>query len=297
MNWKNLPAYFAERFPAINMALFAILFVTVYSAASHFAGFSEAQGFGWKEAGGILATISFFFRLRVFDEIKDYDLDAVNHPQRVLQSGRIRMNQLISLSVVGTLLEVGWSLWVGLPTLLCWLAAAGYSLLMRYEFFVGTFLKKRLVLYAFTHMLVMPLIILWVWSAYAPAYEISTAYFILGGLSLLAGFSFELARKIHTRSEERELVDSYSKSLGFQASIVAVLLVLLGGVFTQTYLLSLLQAAPWTYLLIGVLYLATLCLYLYAIVRPGEKLLRTGEKLVSLFMLTSYLLVIIELHF
>ena len=297
MKWKNLPAYFAERFPAINMALFAILFVTVYSAASYFAGFSEAAAFGWKEAGGVLATISFFFRLRVFDEIKDYDLDALNHPQRVLQSGRVSLKQLVSLSIAGSLLEISWSLWVGFPTLLCWLAAAGYSLLMRYEFFVGSFLKKRLVLYAFTHMLVMPLIILWVWSAYAPAYEISRAYFILGALSLLAGFSFELARKIHTRSAERELVDSYSKSLGFQASIIAVLLVLLGGVFTQTYLLNLLQAAPWTYYLIGALYLATLCLYIYSIIRPNEKMLRAAEKLVSLFMLASYLSLIIELRF
>ncbi len=297
MNLKNLPAYFAERFPPVNMALFAILFITVYSVASYFAGISEISSFGWKEAGGILVTISFFFRLRVFDEIKDYDLDAVNHPHRVLQSGGISLKQLISLSVLGSLLEVGWSLWVGFPTLLCWLVAAGYSLLMRYEFFMSTYLKKRLLLYAFTHMLVMPLIILWVWSAYAPAYDLSKSYFIVGGLSLLAGFSFELARKIHARPAERELVDSYSKSMGFSTSIIAVLLVLLGGVVTQTYLLNLLQAAPWTYLLIGGLYVATLGLYIYSIFRPNEKLLRAAEKLVSLFMLASYLSVIIELRF
>lgn len=297
MNWKNLPAYFAERFPPINMALFAILFITVYSVASYFSGISAIPAFGWKEAGGILATISFFFRLRVFDEIKDYDLDAFNHPQRVLQSGRISLKLLTRLCLVGTFIEVAWSFLAGLPTLLCWGAAAGYSLLMRYEFFAGAFLKKRLVLYAFTHMLVMPLIILWVWSAYAPVADLSQAYFIVGALSLLAGFSFELARKIHAPPAERERVDSYSKSMGFRPSITAVLLVLLGGVATQMYLLQLLDAAFWMYLLIGGLYLATLSLYLYTLWRPEEHWLRKGEKLVSLFMLASYLLLIIEVHF
>jgi hypothetical protein len=44
MNLKNLSAYFAERFPPINIALFAILFVAIYSVASYFNGFSQVSG-------------------------------------------------------------------------------------------------------------------------------------------------------------------------------------------------------------------------------------------------------------
>ena len=294
MNPKALPAYFAERFPPINMALFAILFVTVHAVASYFSA-TEAPGLGWMEAFGILATISFFFRLRVFDEIKDYQLDLINHPNRVLQSGRISLRELMVISITGTALEIAWSYLMGLPALICWALAVGYSLLMRYEFFVGHYLKKRLLLYAITHMLVMPLLILWIWSAYVPFFEDGFPQLAL--LSLLAGFSFELARKIHEPAAERPLVDSYSKSMGYSTSIMAVLLVLLSGVVVQIYLLFAIDAAPWTYLLIFLLYLGTMALYLYTLQKPKEKLLRMGEKLVSLFMLVSYLSIIIEINF
>lgn len=299
MNQINLWAYFRERFPPVNMALFAILFLTVYAVADFYTAgtVQEAGGYYWQHTWGVLATISFFFRLRVFDEIKDYGLDLQNHPQRVLQSGRVSLRQLMGLSVLGTLFEIAWSVYMGTPTLLCWVLAAGYSLLMRYEFFVGDFLRKRLLLYAITHMLVMPLIILWIWSAYVPGYGLGLEYFMLAVLSLLGGFSFELARKIHTSEAERPLVDSYSKSLGFSASIVGVLLVLLGGVAVLSYLLHLLQAGSWAYMLIAFLYLATLALYIISLRKPEEKKLRAAEKLVSLFMLISYLSIIIEVHF
>lgn len=299
MNLINLSAYFRERFPLINMALFAILFLTVYAVAEYYTASSTTaeDGFYWQHIWGILATISFFFRLRVFDEIKDYQLDAHNHPQRVLQSGRVKLRQLINLSIAGTLFEIAWSAYMGVPTLLCWVLAAGYSLLMRYEFFVGEYLKKRLLLYAITHMLVMPLIILWIWSAYVPAFGLGLEYFMLAILSLLGGFSFELARKIHTKEAERPLVDSYSKSLGFSTSIITVLLVLLAGVATLSYLLYLLQADSWAYLVIAFLYLATLALYSLSMLKPEEKKLRSAEKLVSLFMLLSYLSIIIEVFF
>lgn len=299
MNLINLSAYLRERFPLINMALFAILFMTVYAVADFYTAEATAAagGFKWQHSWGILATISFFFRLRVFDEIKDFQLDSLNHPQRVLQSGRINLRQLISLSIAGTLFEIAWSIYMGIPTLLCWILAAGYSLLMRYEFFVGEYLKKRLLLYAITHMLVMPLIILWVWSAFVPGFGLGLEYFMLAALSLLGGFSFELARKIHATEAERPLVDSYSKSMGFSPAVLAVLLVLLAGVLTLSYLLNLLQAASWAYIVIGFLYLATLALYIVSMRRPEEKKLRTAEKLVSLFMLLSYLSIIIEVYF
>lgn len=297
MNLLNLLAYFRERFPVINMALFAILFLTVYSVADFYNPGQDPSVLSLEVLWGIMAVISFFFRLRVFDEIKDYDLDVLNHPQRVLQSGRVSLRLLTKVSISGTILEILWSLYMGIPVFWCWLAAFGYSLLMRYEFFVGAYLKKRLLLYAFSHMLVMPLIILWVWSAFVPDMRMGSGFYLLAALSLLGGFSFELARKIHIKEAERSLVDSYSKSLGFPVAVLAVLLILLAGVATQLYLLSLMDAALWTYIMIVVLYLLTLFLYLYSFVKPGEKLLRTAEKFVSLFMLVSYLSIIIVVNF
>lgn len=275
----------------MNAMLFCILFFTVYSVAVRFhANASNASHL----ALGMLAAVSFFFRLRVFDEVKDYEIDAVNHPQRVLQSGRVSLRQLAIVSAIASLAEVVWSLMSGVPTLVCWLAAVAYSLLMRYEFFAPNFLKKRLFLYAVTHLLIMPFVMVWIWSAYAEISAAATGLWLLCALGLIGGFSFELARKIHAPAEEREGVDSYSKSLGFKTAVGLVLTFLLAGIAVQCWLLQLLEARPWPYLLLGLLFPATALLYMQSLKQPDEKRLRLCEVVVSLFMLVSYLSVIIE---
>lgn len=292
---KAVFAYFRERFPLINMALFAILFFTVQAVSSYFIPLQPGQSIWWVVMG-VLAVISFFFRLRVFDEIKDYKIDARNHPQRVLQSGRIQIKHLVSLSLLGTIVEIAWSLLSGWPVLLVWGIAFGYSVLMRYEFFMGKFLNKYLLLYATTHMLIMPFIILWVYTAFHPELEILLPYYILAALSLLSGFSFEIARKIHAPVAEREGVDSYSSSVGYPGSILLALVLLLAGVLVQLYLLSLINARSWAYILIGFIFFLALLFYINNLFRPSEKRLRLAEKLVSLFMLASYVSILIEVH-
>jgi 4-hydroxybenzoate polyprenyltransferase len=291
MNLRDFSAYLRERFPPVNMALFAILFLTVYAVARATQPAASATDFGGREVLGIVATISFFFRLRVFDEIKDYASDVEHFPHRVLQSGRVTLGQLQRVAWVGLALEAVWSIWMGWPTLLAWALVVGYSLLMRYEFFVPGWLRPRLVLYAFTHLLIMPLIIGWVWSAYAAEPLLSRPLLLLALLSLLGGLSFEVARKIKPAEAEREGVDSYSRSLGYAGAIVAVLLVLLAGVAVQTYLLRLLHTRYWPFWLMGGLYAVTLLVYLRSLTHPATKILKLAELLVSLFMLTSYVVV------
>ncbi len=294
MKIKNLYAYSKERFPIINMMLFTILFFTVVSVAQYSIG--GLVKIGWKEVAGAAAVISFFFRLRVFDEIKDYAIDTINHPHRILQSGKIELKHLIWLSAVSTLAEITWCVIVGNQVLLFWLIAFVYSLLMRYEFFVSIFLKKRLLMYAFSHMLIMPLIIIWIWSAYASVNS-HQGLFLLASLSLLSGFSFEIARKIHSPESEKETIDSYSKTMGYTASILLVLLLNFVGMGVQFFLLYRIEATSLSFVLIGVLYLIILMYYLFAIRNAVEKKLRIAEILVSLFMLVSYLSIILEINF
>ncbi|GAB2967574.1 UbiA family prenyltransferase [Hymenobacter coalescens] len=288
-------AYLQERFPPVNMALFAILFLTVYAVARATQPAAAALSFGPREAAGILATISFFFRLRVFDEIKDYASDLVHFPQRVLQSGRVTLGQLQRLAWTGLVVEAAWSLWLGPATLLAWAAVVGYSLLMRYEFFVPGWLRPRLVLYALSHLLIMPLIITWLWTAYAARPQFSEPLLLLALLSLLGGLAFEIARKIKPATEERPGVDSYSRTLGYAGAIAAVLLVLLAGTVVQGYLLRLLHARAWPFGLMAALFGATLLAYGFSLRQPRAKTLKVAELLVSLFMLTSYVAIIVEI--
>jgi 4-hydroxybenzoate polyprenyltransferase len=90
----------------------------------------------------------------------------------------------------------------------------GWTLLMLKEFFIGEWLARRLLLYAFTHMLSMPLAFLWMAQMGAgdrglPADVVWVA--LLGGL---IGASLEVGRKLRAPEDERPGVDSYTKVLG-----------------------------------------------------------------------------------
>lgn len=281
----RLGAYLQERFPPVNMMLFAILFVAVYSVA-------EQQ---WTAdlslAGGILATISFFFRLRVMDEIKDYAQDAVNHPQRVLQSGGISLSFLMGFSALLSLSEISWSYLRGGWCLTFWLIAVGYAFLMRYEFFVGAWLRKRLVLYALSHMLIMPLVVAWLWFAWQSAF--SPVLLLLMLLSLLGGFVFELARKTHAATAERPGIDTYSSLLGSKRAVMLVLATLLLGLLAQCLLFLQLQLPFWSYALAVACALWVALTYRQALASTNEKHFRKAELASSVYMLASYLVLIV----
>jgi 4-hydroxybenzoate polyprenyltransferase len=296
MKLRNLGAYLQERFAPVNMGLFVVLFCTVRGVAAVAGGAPPAGGLALV-ALGALATVSFFFRLRVFDEEKDFALDAVNHPQRVLQTGRVTLPQLRTLAWVGAVLEAAWSAAQGLDTFVLWAIALGYSLLMCTEFGVGRWLRARLVLYAVSHMLIMPLVIWWIFSAYTHGMPLDTRYLpLLWLLSLLGGFSFELARKLHAPAAERAGVDSYSQALGYGLALALTMAVLLAGGAAQALLLRSLHARPAAYAVLAGLLAAGLALYTVAARRPHEGRLRQAEKVVSLVMLTSYLAVLAEVY-
>ncbi|AMR26661.1 hypothetical protein A0257_05765 [Hymenobacter psoromatis] len=294
MKIQDLGAYLRERFPPVNMALFGVVFLTVRAVAA--AAGPPPPG-GWPLAGlGAVATVSFFFRLRVFDEEKDFAQDLLTHPGRVLQTGRVTLPQLRRLAWAGAALELSWSLLSGQTALLAWLAALLYSLLMRAEFGVGRWLRGHLVLYALSHMLIMPLIITWLYCAGSAAPVFGRAFGALLLLSLLGGFSFELARKLHAPAAERAGVDSYSRALGYGRALALTGSVLLASGAAQALLLRLLHARPATYAALALLLAAGLALYATAARHPREPRLRQAEKVVSLVMLTSYLAVLAELY-
>jgi len=298
MTIRNLGAYLQERFAPVNMGLFVVLFGTVRGVATLASpaarGTPAATGPALAVLGA-LATVSFFFRLRVFDEEKDFAQDALTHPQRVLQTGRVTLPQLRALAWAGALLELGWSAAQGPTTLLLWATALGYSLLMRAEFGVGGWLRQRLVAYALSHMLIMPLVIVWLFSAYAPV-RAAAHLPLLVLLSLLGGLGFELARKLHAPAGERADVDSYSRALGYGPALSLTVAVLLAGGAVQALLLHGLHARWLTYAVLWGLLAAGLARYSTAARRPREAHLRQAEKIVSLVLLTSYLAVLAEVY-
>jgi hypothetical protein len=216
-----LDLWLRERFPARNALFFAVFYVTAL-LVSRSAATTGAVTLGWRDLPGFVALWSFFLVLRIADEHKDFAMDAVAHPRRVLQRGLITLRHLKVLGVVAvaTQLAVSVSMDGGTlgPVTRCWLVVMAWSALMTREFFVREWLRGRLIVYAVSHMLVMPLAALWVATMAAPRAAASPAVWAFAALAFLAGLAFEIARKIRAPELEHPLADSYTQALGIPAA-------------------------------------------------------------------------------
>lgn len=286
-------AYLQERFPLVNSLLFVILFLTGYTFTAFLVrpGAPVTADYRWPLA--MLALYFFFLRLRVFDEHKDYEEDLRHYPDRVLQSGRISLRDLRRVAWAGTLFEAAVS-WLFSPwAFACWLLAVGYSLLMAREFFVGEWLRPRLLLYALSHMLVMPLIVLWVGSMALEGAPMPWWGLVeLGALSFCSGLAFEIVRKIRPPAAERPGILTYSAIFGYRRAPWVVALALLAAVLLNYDLLRQLGQGPGWYLALAVLWLGYLALGLAFVRRPAEASAKRLELGTSLVMLGIYVVVI-----
>lgn len=203
--------FIRERFPPLSHSFMVVAFVSGNLAAT--AAFADIQRSGFRL--GILypALLLIFFRLRVFDDIKDARSDVSQNPDRPLVRGLISAEEAKYVAGGVAMAEGGLSLLFGGSAVLAWGGVLLFSLLMYREFFVGTWLRPRMELYAVSHTLVSGLMGLYIASAATgrPLWELPDGLWAF----LLANWAvfnvFEFARKTYAREEERPDVESYSK--------------------------------------------------------------------------------------
>lgn len=226
---KRIMAWIMERFPPVHWVLGLIIFLLPYSWQN--SGFSS---FDLSAALSAISTVCYFLIFRVLDEHKDYELDCKNHPQRVLQRGFISLTHLkivglVALSIVSTWTFLNYR--PGYPMLpISFGALIVWTFLMTKEFFVKEYLEKRLLLYGFSHMLVMIPLGVWLFSLSDPSMsELNGDHWCVVAMIFLTGSIAEVSRKFKAADEEVEGIDSYTKSLGVNKA--SALLCLLDGLF------------------------------------------------------------------
>jgi hypothetical protein len=297
----RIVAWMNERFPFANALLFFILYLT--SAAVARAALDQEIKISLLDVFNCLITWGFFLVIRIFDEHKDYDLDVLNHPQRVLQSGLITLKHLKFLAAVAITVQLIFSLYLdgfilGNATI-SWLIMFGYLCLMGVEFFCGEWLEKRLTLYAFTHMMIMPLTVFWLANIATPSADITDvltpSLYIMMLLAFVSGFCFEIARKTRGPEEERETVDSYSKIFGTKGSAYVVMGLITGMLISQALLLFFLGVEYiWAYsIALVVTYALAIKQVLSFVSAPNLKGREKNEAAIAINMLVGYLVIII----
>lgn len=229
---NRLMAYLNQRFPLVGHG---ILIVSYYSSNQFLAEIlTRPEDRLRVTVGSLIGAITMFcmfFHLRVFDEHKDFEDDLQHYPNRILQSGLITLKDLRRLGTVAIGIElVLASLWFpsGKPAaLVAVLVAIAYSVLMLKEFFISDWLKQHFLVYAISHMLIMPLFAMVVFSFTTGEYFWNAPgwFWVYAFVGFFVTLNWEISRKIRAPEQEIDGVDSYTKIFGTYGAAYAVLFV------------------------------------------------------------------------
>jgi drug/metabolite transporter superfamily protein YnfA len=220
----SLPArlwqYHRERFPLFGHG--PLIAVFGFSAIAYSRVCRNAEGFipGTIYAGGVFMAVSLFLLLRISDEFKDRAEDALYRPHLPVPRGLVSLKELRNLGIVTIVLQI---LVQGalLPTMFpIYLVVMTWLLLMRLEFFAPAWLKTRPFWYVASHMLIIPLVDVYIsgldWHLSREKPPFGLLFFFL--VSYLNGVVLEIGRKI--RAAEQEEHNTYSTLLGPSKAVV-----------------------------------------------------------------------------
>jgi 4-hydroxybenzoate polyprenyltransferase len=254
---QRLYAYLRERFnPLANM----LLIVSYYSSNQFLAHVLTAPGqpvsYSVRSLLGAIILLCMFFHLRVFDEHKDYADDCRYFPHRVLQRGLVTLRHLKILGATAIGVELVLAALLGPATMISAVLALGFSVLMLKEFFVREWLKRHFLVYATTHMLIMPLFAMVVFSATTNRFpwEAPGWYWFYAFVGFFVTLNWEISRKIRAPEDEIQGVDSYTRIFGTYGAAYMVLLIRLVDTGMVALVGAHIGASCWFYVLLVVLF-------------------------------------------
>lgn len=212
--------YQAERFPLLKTGLLVAIFCLSILLYSGMQTDGPALPGLLPVLGAMISTLLMFFQLRVADEIKDFDVDLQFRPERPVPRGLVTLRELGTLAFIaaGVQFAIAIAIDVGLVPVLA--VVWTYMWLMRREFFVPGWLQRRPVVYMLSHMLIMPLIGLYVsafdWRCLCNELPAGLGWPL--AMSFFIGLVLEIGRKTKTVAGERAGVDTYSALWGATVS-------------------------------------------------------------------------------
>ncbi|MBC7429942.1 MAG: UbiA family prenyltransferase [Bacteriovorax sp.] len=244
----------------------------------------------------LIGVIAFYFKLRLYDEVKDYDLDVVINKARPLPRGLLTHKDMYRGMAFCILIELICFATQGTESCITIVIAIMYSLIMYKEFFIPEKIRPLLTTYALIHTIVTTILSFAIFSflTQASLWEIiqEPTLVSFAFANWLLFNIFEFGRKSFATSEERENVDTYSSLFGRPG---AVMLVVSQAVVAHFLVLNL-KGTNESFLLwgSGVLLLALAVLSMNYIMtnRPGPaKAYRTFS---SVYIIAFYLILIMS---
>jgi len=175
-----------------------------------------------------VVTLTWFMLMRIADEHKDFDEDSKYRPYRPVQRGLVVLKELRTIGVILVLMQICLSIWVGLPLLITLGIAYIWFILITAEFFAPKWLKKHLTIYLLSHMMILPLINLYVtsieWLPRGGIFSFGLMAYMIS--SFCDGTVVEVGRKLRAKEDEEYGVDTYTQIWGSRRAMVVWVLVI-----------------------------------------------------------------------
>lgn len=225
--------YFEERFPLLKHGLSVGVFTI--SALSFSSLIRDDITLFGVQAFAVASTTAFLFflQLRIADEFKDFEEDSLWRPYRPVPRGLVTLRSLAVLGVGTGFTQLILVLLYHPRLIILLIIVWVYFGLMSVEFFVRQWLKARPLIYMGTHMVIIPLITLYVtafdWLRLGTSPPSGLWWFLA-----MTYFSFaiiEIGRKLRAPQDEEKGVETYSVLWGQKGAVLAWL----GGIAVTSF--------------------------------------------------------------
>jgi len=222
---KRWLTYQKERFPLLQyipmMAAFAFCGVS-YSMhlTNPYARLTDVSLVQYVTAA--VATLFFFMLMRIADEHKDFEEDSKYRPYRPVQRGLVSLSELRLIGIILVLAQIFLSFLIDWRLLLMIALVYFWFTLMSFEFGVPKWLKAHPTLYLASHMIILPLIDLYVtsieWLPRGGAFSFGILAYMVS--SFCDGTVVEVGRKLRARENEEYGVDTYTQIWGPKRAMI-----------------------------------------------------------------------------
>lgn len=161
-----------------------------------------------------LAVAAALLHMRMVDEVKDAPVDLAGRPDRPLPRGLVSVRELLTGAVLLLALIVVLGALLGPVALAGALLIGAWLFLADLDFGAPRAVHADLLVYALLHSPVVPLLLLFAWTASGAPLEPLGPLVLLMWLAWSGGLGLEMGRKIRAPDEERPWVETYSAALG-----------------------------------------------------------------------------------
>ena len=171
-----------------------------------------------------IASLSYFFHIRVIDDYRDFQHDNLYHKNRPIQAGIISLMDLKRIDSIMVVIFLLISIFSNPYSLGLAVFLLIYTYFAKNDFFAKLKIRKYFYIYNAINFLQMVILQIYIYAFFSKSFYFNTPITMHFLFIITGTLIFEFLRKIKTPESEGEGKDTYSWHMGFGKSTMVYLL-------------------------------------------------------------------------